>query len=150
MIVSPNEIRLLNLDGLRVGVTSGCFDLLHFYHLHYLERCRARCDFLIVGVDSDDLLHHFKKKRPTISEYHRTAMVGALRCVDAAFTLRSLDQFSLAVQSSTMIFKNQAKLYGQPIVGADRAELVVIPDVDELTSTTAIVRHIKRRKPRRT
>ncbi|RLT75601.1 hypothetical protein D7V95_13085 [bacterium J10(2018)] len=57
MIIKPQDIVNLRVGGKIVGVTSGCFDLLHFYHLRYLERCRALCDFLIVGVDSDILVH---------------------------------------------------------------------------------------------
>ena len=52
MIVEPKEIKFIKtLEGQRVGLTSGCFDLLHFYHLHYLLRCHALCDVLLVGVD---------------------------------------------------------------------------------------------------
>ena len=39
MKIRRNEIHKLDLQGKIVGVTSGCFDLLHFYHLRYLEKC---------------------------------------------------------------------------------------------------------------
>jgi len=45
-----------------VGITSGCFDLTHNYHLNYFLRCRRLCDILIVGVDSDDLVRKTKAK----------------------------------------------------------------------------------------
>lgn len=144
MIILPSEIRNLALDGRVVGLTSGCFDLLHFHHLHYLERCKAECDFLIVGVDSDMLLQSFKQKDPCVPEYHRTAMVAALRCVDAAFTMRSLAQFQLVSGSAVKVFKNKPELYGQPIIGAAH-KLVLIPDVVETSSTTALVEKIRSR-----
>lgn len=117
MIITTEELPNLNLSGKIVGLTSGCYDLVHFYHLHYLERCKAHCDFLIVGVDSDELLTKFKQKQATIPEHHRAAMISALRCVDASFVLRDLSQFSFAAKFSTKIFKNKAELYGKPIVG---------------------------------
>jgi len=144
MILKIEELSKLNLAGKVVGVTSGCYDLLHFYHLHYFERCRAECDFLIVGVDSDQLLTHFKAKPATIPEYHRARMVEALRCVDAVFTLRNLAQLEEATKIAHKLFKNQPELYGQPIVmDTAQCELVVIPDIDEITSTSGIIEKIR-------
>lgn len=141
MIITLDDLQHLPLNCC-VGLTSGCFDLLHFYHLHYLERCRAECDFLIVGVDSDQLLSTFKHKAPCIPEHHRAAMVAALRCVDVVFIMRNLRQFQTLADVAKKIFKNQATLYGKPIIGGDD-KLVVIPDVEEVQSTSAIVAKIR-------
>lgn len=141
MIILPTEFENLNLQGQVVGLTSGCYDLMHFWHLHYLERCRAECDFLIVGVDSDALVQSFKNKVPIIPEYNRVAIVAALRCVKAAFIMRNLDQFHTACGFATKIFKNQTSLYGQPIIGQEK--LVVIPDVMDVQSTTGLVNKIR-------
>ena len=43
-----------------VGYTSGVFDLLHDGHRKYLQECKLRCDFLIVGVDEDALVTKIK------------------------------------------------------------------------------------------
>jgi cytidyltransferase-like protein len=148
MIIDINELGKLNLTGKVVGVTSGCYDLLHFYHLHYFERCKAECDFLIVGVDSDQLLSHFKSKPANIPEHHRARMVEALRCVDAVFTLRNLAQLELATRSAHKLFKNLPQLYGKPIVMDKRkCKLVVIPDIEEITSTSGIVEKIRKGTP---
>ena len=96
MIIRRNEVHKLDLTDKVVGLTSGCFDLLHFYHLRYLEKCRAQCDFLIVGVDSDMLIGKNKNKTPMIPEHHRMAMVDALKCVDAVFQMddiRNIEDF---------------------------------------------------------
>ncbi len=144
MIITPQEISLINTEGRIIGCSSGCYDLLHFHHLHYLERCRAQCDFLIIGVDSDELLTFFKKKDAVIPEYHRAAMVAALRCVDAVFIMRNLEQFRIVAEKSNKIFKNSPTLYGEPIVGAEN-KLVIIPDVEEVQSTSGIVKKIQER-----
>ena len=137
------------LHGMRVGLTSGCYDLLHPLHLHFLRRCRRHCDVLVVGVDSDNLVQHFKNKSPVIAEHHRAAMVDALECTTIVFVMETVLDFSRAVDifGARQIFKNKAVLYGQEIVGADRAEVVVIPDIEQLDSTTAIVEKIRAGKP---
>jgi cytidyltransferase-like protein len=141
MLISSQDIPFLPKDRC-VGLTSGCFDLLHFYHLHYLERCRAECDFLLVGVDSDQLLTNFKSKPSCIPEHHRAAMVAALKCVDAVFIMRNLDQFQAMADYANKIFKNAPELYGCEIIGG-AGKLIIIPDVDEAQSTSAIVKKIR-------
>lgn len=62
MIITLNEFNLIQTRDKKIGLTSGCFDLIHYYHLRYLERCKANCDLLIVGVDSDSLVEMNKKE----------------------------------------------------------------------------------------
>lgn len=146
MILDAQEAAAMNFGGMTVGLTSGCFDLLHPHHLYYLERCAAMCDVLLVGVDSDGLVEFFKKKTPNIFERGRVEMVAALKCVHGAFIMRNLDQFGMVAARSQMIFKNDLKLYGEPIVGAEDCELIVIPDVELVSSTTALVKKIRRKR----
>lgn len=139
MIVEPKELPFVTiLDGQKVGLTSGCFDLLHYYHLHYLTRCHALCDVLIVGVDSDDMVKKNKGSYPAVPEYHRVAMVAALRCVDVVFSLRNLDDLKKAGEKADFLFKNEPTIYGNAIVGAETAKLVIVEDVEEVQSTTAL------------
>ncbi|MBQ2770715.1 MAG: adenylyltransferase/cytidyltransferase family protein [Clostridia bacterium] len=76
----------------KIGYTQGVFDLFHIGHLNLLTRARARCDYLIVGVNGDALVEGYKHKRPVISEEHRLAIVSALRCVDEARIVHTLDK----------------------------------------------------------
>jgi hypothetical protein len=69
-------------------------------------------------------------------------MIAALRCVDVVFTLRSLDDLKIAGESADFLFKNGQTIYGQPVIGAETAELVVIEDVIEVQSTTALKQKI--------
>ena len=45
-----------------IGYTTGVFDLFHIGHLKILNRAKKNCDFLIVGVTTDDLMMEYKKK----------------------------------------------------------------------------------------
>lgn len=45
---------------MQIGLANGCFDLFHKGHYHFLTRCRARCDYLIVAVNSDASVKRLK------------------------------------------------------------------------------------------
>jgi D-beta-D-heptose 7-phosphate kinase/D-beta-D-heptose 1-phosphate adenosyltransferase len=69
--------------GYRVGFTNGCFDLLHPGHVHLLEQCRAMCDRLIVGINSDTSVQRLKgPTRPAQNEAARAAVLASLASVD--------------------------------------------------------------------
>ncbi len=47
-------------QGLRIGFTNGCFDLLHPGHVRLLAQARAACDRLVVGLNSDASVSRLK------------------------------------------------------------------------------------------
>jgi rfaE bifunctional protein nucleotidyltransferase chain/domain len=74
----------LREEGRVVVGTNGCFDLLHYGHVSYLERARAHGDFLWVGVNSDEAVRALKgEHRPINSQEDRARVLCALRSVDA-------------------------------------------------------------------
>lgn len=76
----------LKSNGKRIGLTHGTFDLFHYSHLDLLQKSSDICDFLIVGVDSDQSVSYYKSyKRPIINEKQRTKIINELDCVDAVF-----------------------------------------------------------------
>jgi D-beta-D-heptose 7-phosphate kinase/D-beta-D-heptose 1-phosphate adenosyltransferase len=69
--------------GYKVGFTNGCFDLLHPGHVHLLEQCRAMCDRLVVGINSDASVSRLKgPTRPAQGEAARAAVLASLASVD--------------------------------------------------------------------
>lgn len=69
--------------GLRVGLTNGCFDILHQGHAAYLNAARDKCDRLIVGLNSDESVRRLKgPERPVNDENARAALLAALGAVD--------------------------------------------------------------------
>jgi glycerol-3-phosphate cytidylyltransferase len=77
---------------MRTGITFGTFDLLHIGHINILERSRALCDRLVVGVSTDALNIAKKGIAPVYSQEERLQIVSALRCVDEVFYEESLEK----------------------------------------------------------
>lgn len=69
--------------GRRIVFTNGCFDLLHFGHIKFLEQARAKGDVLMVAVNSDESVRLLKgEDRPFIHDKERVYTLSALSCVD--------------------------------------------------------------------
>ena len=65
-----------------IGYTTGVFDMFHIGHLNILKRAKAQCDFLIVGVSTDELVLQDKKKTPIIPFEDRITIVESIKYVD--------------------------------------------------------------------
>ena len=75
--------------GEHIVATNGCFDLLHFGHVRYLQRARALGDRLVVGLNADVSVRQLKGPfRPLVPERQRAVVVAALACVDAVVIFR--------------------------------------------------------------
>lgn len=78
-----DQVERWRRDGLAVGFTNGCFDLLHPGHLHMLNQARQACDRLIVGLNSDSSVRRLKGGgRPVQGETARAAVLASLSDVD--------------------------------------------------------------------
>jgi len=69
---------------IRIGYAAGAYDLFHIGHLNLLRNAKSRCDYLIAGVVSDDLLEATKGRRAVVPLPERLEIVRGLECVDAA------------------------------------------------------------------
>lgn len=78
----------------KVGYTTGVFDLFHIGHLNILRRAKEQCEYLIVGVTTDQLCRETKGKRPIIEEQDRIAIVEAIRYVDQVVLQTNMDKHS--------------------------------------------------------
>lgn len=77
------QVRRWRARGLKVGFTNGCFDILHFGHVSYLNQARGLCDRLVIGLNTDLSVKALKgDERPIHDEKSRAAVLGALGSVD--------------------------------------------------------------------
>lgn len=147
-------LKSLRAKGKTIGLTSGCFDLLHFHHFGFFIRCRRHCDYLIVGVDSDELVRASKgPKRPVVNDFHRAIMVDALRPVSFVFVMNDVQDFGLVAKTFTpdVIFKNdEFKGREDQIVGREHAKrIVILDDQVDHSSTSDIIRCVSRRSKKK-
>lgn len=76
-----------------IGYTTGVYDMFHIGHLNVIKRAKEQCDFLIVGVSTDDLVRYEKNKTPVIPYAERAAIVAALKYVDQVVPQTDKDKF---------------------------------------------------------
>ncbi len=77
----------------KVGYTTGVYDMFHIGHLNILRRAKEQCEYLIVGVSTDENVQKYKNKTPVIPFEQRKAIVEAIRYVDEVVPQENMDKF---------------------------------------------------------
>ncbi|EFC71585.1 adenylyltransferase/cytidyltransferase family protein [Prevotella sp. oral taxon 299] len=80
-----------------IGYTTGVFDMFHVGHLNILKRAKEKCDYLIVGVSTDEVVKAYKNKTPIVNFSERKAIVESIRYVDKVvpqITMNKLDAWN--------------------------------------------------------
>ena len=75
-----------------IGYTTGVFDLFHIGHLNVLRRAKEECDYLIVGVTTDELVQNRKSKSPVIPFKERMEIVRHIILVDKVVAQSDMDK----------------------------------------------------------
>ena len=78
----------------KIGYTTGVFDMFHIGHLNILKRAKEQCEYLIVGISTDELVMQYKSKRPIIPFKERMEIIKSVRYVDKVVPQTSMDKFS--------------------------------------------------------
>ncbi len=73
-------------------ITYGTFDLFHIGHLRLLERAKAKGDYLLVAISTDEFNWNSKKKVCVQPYEERSIIVSALKVVDEVIPEYSWDQ----------------------------------------------------------
>lgn len=137
--------------GLRIVATNGCFDLLHFGHVRYLQQARQLGDLLVVGLNSDASVRRLKgPTRPLVPARQRAAVMAALACVDAVvvFPQTRATKFLAAVQPDTYVkggdYRPSSLDKSEQAILAGKGTRVRLLPLVPACSTSALVERIQR------
>ncbi|MDD5116063.1 MAG: D-glycero-beta-D-manno-heptose 1-phosphate adenylyltransferase [Candidatus Omnitrophica bacterium] len=143
------KLAFLKRKGKRVVFTNGCFDILHYGHVKYLQDARAKGDCLVVAVNTDSSVRKIKTdKRPIVGEDDRLRVVAALGCVDFAFLFKEDNPLKVIKALKPDILVKGSDWDKKNIVGADFVRSyggkVLTIKLVKGRSTTAIIDKIAR------
>jgi D-glycero-beta-D-manno-heptose 1-phosphate adenylyltransferase len=135
----------------RIVATNGCFDLLHFGHVSYLQRARQFGDLLVVGLNSDASCRQLKgPQRPLVPERQRAAVLAALSSVDAVviFRKKRADGFLGAVQPDIYVKGGDYRLEDfdpteRAVLESVGSKIRIVPFIRGF-STTSLIKKIRR------
>ena len=82
----------------KIGYTTGVYDMFHIGHLNILRRAKEMCEYLIVGVSTDECVKSYKNKTPIIPFEQRAAIVEASKYVDEVVPQTSMDKLEFLKQ----------------------------------------------------
>ena len=143
-----SQLRDWRKQGLRIGFTNGCFDILHPGHVKVLTAARAACDRLIVGLNSDASVKRLKGDgRPVQDERARAEVLAALEAVDLVAIFEEDTPLRLITQiRPSLLVKGgdytREQVVGHEIVEAGGGEVLLV-DVLPGFSTTSLVKRAK-------
>ena len=81
----------------KIGYTQGAFDMFHIGHLNLIKNAKAQCEYLIVGVNTDELIHDYKDKDTVIPLEERMAIIESLKYVDEVIPAYELDKKAIVI-----------------------------------------------------
>jgi rfaE bifunctional protein nucleotidyltransferase chain/domain len=147
----PEWRKKIRASGKKLAVTNGCFDILHFGHVTYLEKARNFGDALLVGVNGDEATRQLKgANRPVNSENDRAAILAALESVNAVciFAEKTAVKFLERVQPDIYVKGGDYTLETlnpdeRRAVESAGGKIILVPFVPG-KSTTALLEKISR------
>jgi D-beta-D-heptose 7-phosphate kinase/D-beta-D-heptose 1-phosphate adenosyltransferase len=148
IVVAGGDLATHLLDwrrqGLRIGFTNGCFDILHPGHVKLLTAARGACDRLIVGLNSDASTKRLKGEgRPVQDERARAEVLAALEAVDLVAIFEQDTPIDLITKVRPSVLVKGGDYTREQVVGHEIVEAcggeVVLVDILAGHSTTSLV-----------
>lgn len=134
----------LKLHQQKIVFTNGCFDVLHFGHVHYLLQAKELGDILVIGLNSDDSVRRLKgPTRPINGEKERAFVLAALACVDyvVLFGEDTPKELIETVRPDVLVKGGDydiAAIVGADFVQRNGGTVTTIPFVEGFSSTRII------------
>lgn len=139
-----------------IGYTTGVYDMFHIGHLNVISRAKSQCDYLIVGVSTDELVQKEKNKIPVIPFEERASIVESIKYVDKVVPQYDKNKFGAweKYRFDKMFvgsdwegtpqwkkYEDEFKDYG--------VEIVYLPHTDGISSTllTGVIKGLLDEKP---
>jgi D-beta-D-heptose 7-phosphate kinase/D-beta-D-heptose 1-phosphate adenosyltransferase len=158
--VAPAEAKIATLEraaqevarwreqGLRIGFTNGCFDILHRGHVAYLAQARAWCDRLVLGLNTDASIRRLKgPERPVNDLESRALVLGGLSSVDLVAPFDDDTPLRLIEALRPDVLIKGADYSVEQVVGGDLVRgwggEVRLADIVEGHSTTAAIARLR-------
>ena len=125
-----------------IGYTTGVYDMFHIGHLNVIRNAKAKCDYLIVGVSTDELVQKEKNKTPVIPFEERCEIIKAIKYVDEVVPQVDKNKFGAWEK-----YKFDKMFVGSDWQGTDAwkryeeqfapygVEIVYLPHTDGISST---------------
>jgi glycerol-3-phosphate cytidylyltransferase len=135
-----------------VGYADMVGDLLHWGHIQFLRNCRSVCDYLVIGVDNDELVTRYKRE-PIIPYEKRIDVIRSIRYVDEARDSLSWNPADMMKQLVSEGYNLKYYFHGNDRVDPRSVAYiksiggtaVITPYIDGI-STTYIINRIMARK----
>ncbi len=131
----------------RIVFTNGCFDIIHYGHISYLQEASSRGDILIVGLNSDASVRRLKgSSRPVVGEKERASVLAALNCIDyvVIFDQDTPQELIASIKPDVLVKGGDYtpdQVVGREVVEKTGGRVEIIPLVEGL-STSNIVQRI--------
>ncbi|MBX9574122.1 MAG: D-glycero-beta-D-manno-heptose 1-phosphate adenylyltransferase [Caulobacteraceae bacterium] len=110
-------------QGLKVGFTNGCFDILHRGHVAYLAQARSWCDRLVVALNTDASVRRLKGEgRPINDLDSRAVVIGGLGSVDRVTSFDDPTPLALIERLRPDVLIKGADYTREGVVGGDLVE----------------------------
>ena len=114
------KIEQLKKENISIGFTNGCFDLLHKGHIYSISEAKKKCDYLIVGLNSDISVIKLKgSNRPIDDQSNRILKLSKLDDVDAIIIFHDDNPLKLIKDINPDILFKGADYEDKEIIGSE-------------------------------